>query len=389
MPGHLAEMIDGPFAGRQGLEGRTMLSSFLTKNREILIVRAREKVVKRRVPLPTDYELSHGVPLFIDQLAETLKQEARGPNAKLPEMTTAAVRHGRDLLDQGFSVGQVVHDYGDICQAVTELALETNSPITTDEFHTLNRCLDNATAEAVTEYGRQRDLRASGDARERMGSLAHELRTKAQVAVLSFQLLRKGTVGIGGSTGHALERTLHELVNLVDRAIVDVKLDANAPQRAAFPLAQLLDEVAFQANLEAQSREIQFNVAPLETPVNLEADRQLLSSALSNLLQNAIQFTKPAGKVWLRALAGKDRVVIEVEDQCGGLPPGKADELFLPFAQRTADRSGLGLGLAISRRVVEQSGGKIGVRNSPGKGCVFTVELPVKTSGSGSPNSVT
>jgi signal transduction histidine kinase len=363
-----------------------MLSKFLTRNREILIERAREKVLKRRVPLPTDYELSHGVPLFIDQLAATLEQEAKGPKAKLPEMTPGAIQHGHDLLKQGFTVGQVVHDYGDICQAVTELATETKTAITTEEFHTLNRCLDNATAEAVTEFGRQRDLLASGEERERMGSLAHELRTKAQVAVLSFQLLRKGSVAVGGSTGKALERTLQELVNLIDRAIVDVKLDSNVLQRAAFPLAKLLDEVTYQANIEAESRGVELIVAPLETPVQLEADRQLLASAIANLLQNAIKFTKPKGKVWFRSLPTKDRITFEVEDQCGGLPPGKAKELFLPFAQRSADRSGLGLGLAISRRVVEQSGGKIDVRDMPGKGCVFTVELPVKASGS--PNSV-
>src|ERR1700682_4373495 len=359
-----------------------MLSKFLTKNRESLIGRAREKVSKRRVPLPTDYELSHGVPLFIDQLAETLRQEALRPKRKLPEMTMGAVHHGHDLLEQGFTVGQVVHDYGDICQAVTELALETKSPITTDEFHTLNRCLDNATAEAVTEFGRQRDLRNSGEERERMGSLAYELRTKVQVAKLSFQLLRKGSVAVGGSTGKALERTLRELGDLIDRAIVDVKLDSNSLQRAGFPLAQLLDEVSFDASFEAESRGVEFTVAPLETPVSLEADRQLLASALSNILQNAIKFTKRNGKVWLRAMAIKDRVIIEVEDQCRGLAPGKADELFLPVAQRSGDRSGLGFGLAISRRVVEQSGGKIGVRDMPGKGCVFTVELPVKSSGS-------
>lgn len=92
--------------------------------------------------------------------------------------------------------------------------------------------------------------------------------------------------------------------------------------------------------------------------------------------------------MWLRALATKDRVTIEVEDQCGGLPSGKAEELFLPFAQRSTDRSGLGLGLPISRKAVEQSGGKIGVRDMPGKGCVFTIEMPVKVAGSGSANSV-
>lgn len=68
--------------------------------------------------------------------------------------------------------------------------------------------------------------------------------------------------------------------------------------------------------------------------------------------------------------------MIEIADECGGLPPGKTDELFLLFAQRSADRTGLGLGLAISRRAVEESGGKIGVRNLPDTGCIFTVDLP-------------
>ena len=54
----------------------------------------------------------------------------------------------------GFNISQVVHDYGDICQAITEVAVEQNVPITTEEFHTLNRCLDTAIAEAVTEHAR-------------------------------------------------------------------------------------------------------------------------------------------------------------------------------------------------------------------------------------------
>jgi hypothetical protein len=57
-------------------------------------------------------------------------------------------------LGLGFTVSQVVHDYGDICQAITEWAVEQNAPITTDEFHVLNRCLDTAIADAVTEHAR-------------------------------------------------------------------------------------------------------------------------------------------------------------------------------------------------------------------------------------------
>jgi signal transduction histidine kinase len=80
--------------------------------------------------------------------------------------------------------------------------------------------------------------------------------------------------------------------------------------------------------------------------------------------------------VTLRTSTDSDCVRIAVEDECGGLPPGDPRDLFRPFAQRSKDRSGLGLGLPISQRGVEASGGEIAVRDVPGTGCVFTVSLP-------------
>ena len=71
-----------------------------------------------------------------------------------------------------------------------------------------------------------------------------------------------------------------------------------------------------------------------------------------------------------------DRVRIEVEDRCGGLPAGDTEALFRPFEQRGGNRTGLGLGLSISRRSVEADGGVLSVRDLPGIGCVFTIDLP-------------
>ncbi len=96
----------------------------------------------------------HGVPLFLDQLVDALQHGIGNRNA---EISRGAVLHGRELLVQGFTVSQVVHDYGDVCQSVTGLALELNAPISTDDFRTLNRCLDDAIAGAVTEFGRGRN----------------------------------------------------------------------------------------------------------------------------------------------------------------------------------------------------------------------------------------
>jgi len=114
---------------------------------------------------------------------------------------------------------------------------------------------------------------------------------------------------------------------------------------------------------------------PVEDGVAIEADRQILGSVMGNLLQNAFKFTRPRTTVTLRVGASADRVLIEIEDECGGLPADTAN-LFRPFDQRGADRSGLGLGLAYSRWAVEANRGQIGARTIPGRGCVFTVDLP-------------
>ena len=89
-------------------------------------------------------------------------------------------------------------------------------------------------------------------------------------------------------------------------------------------------------------------MSAVDSTLAVDADRQLLAWAISNLLQNAFKFTRASGTVSLLIHATADRVLIEVWDECGGLPEGKAEELFLPFTQLGVDRSGLGLGLSIA-----------------------------------------
>ena len=135
--------------------------------------------------------------------------------------------------------------------------------------------------------------------------------------------------------------------------------------------------------MEAKDRGLTLTISPADKGLAVEADRQMIASAVANLLQNAFKFTRPRGHVSLTAHAVAERVVIEIEDECGGLPPGKTEELFQPFEQRSGDRTGLGLGLSISRRGVEANGGKLRVRNLPGTGCIFTIDLPRQATGVG------
>ena len=128
-----------------------MLHDFITEHRDEIIARTRAKSAERAQPRPVDTEVERGIPLFLAELSQTLER------ATAQNMDESATKHGNDLLRMGFSVSQVVHGYGDVCQVVTELALESETPIATEDFRIFNRCLDEAIASAVTEYARQRE----------------------------------------------------------------------------------------------------------------------------------------------------------------------------------------------------------------------------------------
>ena len=316
------------------------------------------------------------MPVFLDQLSDALRRGLRTS----PEIGTSAVRHGRELQHRGASVSQVVHEYGDVCQAITELAVDMNAPISTRDFQTLNRCLDDAMAAAVTEYGRERNPPGidgeSTRGSERLGIFAHELRNLMNTALMAFEVLKTGNVGVTGSTGTVLHRTLMASHALVTRSLAEVRLTRDIQHRERFLVAGFIAEVAASSTLEARARGVELTVAPIEDGLAIEADRQVLAAVVGNLLQNAFKFTRPRTTVTLRVEASAERVRIEVQDECGGLPSGDVDELFRPFEQRSADRTGVGLGLAFSRWGAEANDGRIYARDLPANGCVFTVDLP-------------
>jgi signal transduction histidine kinase len=353
-----------------------MLREFIAVNREEIIRRCRAKVATRSVPPPTDVEIDHGVPVFLDQLMDALRLGL----ISSPEIGRSAVKHGHDLLLQGFTLSQVVHDYGDVCQSITELAVEKNAPISTDDFRTLNRCLDDAIAGAVTEFGReQNQFTLDGETargNERAGFLAHELRNLLNTAIVAFEVLKTGNVGVAGSTGTVLHRSLAGARALISRSLAEVRLTQGIQNREPLLVSEFIEELAPAATLEANARGIGLSLIPVEDGVAIEADRQVLAAVVGNLLQNAFKFTRPRTTVTLRVGASTERVLIEIEDECGGLPGGNVTELFRPFEQRSGDRTGLGLGLAFSRWGVEANNGRLYARNLPNRGCVFTLDLP-------------
>lgn len=348
-----------------------MLHEFLVDHRAELIARCESKVTARRSPRALEPGHDHGVPLFIDQLTDTLRRELRTN----PAMDASATRQGNELQRRGYTVDQVVHGYGDVCQSVTELAVELDAPITNDEFRVLNRCLDNAIADAVTEHARMHDRGVSDEHTEQLGVLAHEMRNLLNAAGLAFGAISAGQVGVTGSTAAVVLRSLSGLRRLVDRSLTEVRLEAGVQNRQSVSVAELVEEIRL-STLVTEDPVVHLDVPAVDEVLTVLVDRQTLASVLTNLLQNAFKFSKAGGTVTLGVRHDADRVLIEIADACGGLPEGAVEDLFRPYEQRGADRSGVGLGLSICRRGVESNGGSLGVRDVPGSGCVFWVDLP-------------
>lgn len=371
-----------------------MLHIFLSNNRDALESRCLLKVAERSES-DADRAIScYGIPVFLSQLIRTLEIEKTsrphdgllvsgpaGGQSEHSELGESATKHGHELSDKGYTIEQVVHDYGDLCQAITDLAFELGEHIEVYEFRTLNRCLDNAIADAVNEFSRQRRLinddKVEQAMNHRMGSLVHELRIHNNAAKHAVRAIKSGQVGFSGATAYVLERSLDGMERILDRSFAEVRLAAGLPaNHELIVISDFIAEVKTSFAFEALSRKCNFSATVVGLGLAVQADRDLLYSALGNLLQNAFKFTHQGSKVVLTAYAEGNNVLIDIEDHCGGLGTGNKEDLSIPFRRMGDEKSGLGLGLLMTRRSVEANHGVLSVRDIPGSGCVFTITLP-------------
>lgn len=382
-----------------------MLHDFLLQNEIEILAMTEKKARDLAGDGPTSDLLKKGLPIFYKQLMTVLRLEqsshpeyvidkkrmaqaardadepamsvASGRKDEV-EVATSAGHHGVELLRLGYTLSHVVHAYGAMCQSITELSNKKNAHITATEFHDLNQCLDVAMAGAVTEYASQRNANESEREVKHLGFLAHEMRNSLNTVVMAYELVKEGAVTPRGSTGQIVERGLKRLNELIDRSLTEVRLkvDPKIIKESDY-LLQIVDQILLTARIEARSRNQTLDVR-ISPGLKVEVDQQLFHSALSNLIQNAIKYTHDGGNIQVRGNLVGENIVVEVEDECGGLSLNAETELFKPFEQQNENREGLGLGLTIAQRAIDLNHGKIEVQNLPGKGCIFRIVMPQK-----------
>jgi signal transduction histidine kinase len=331
---------------------------------------ARIKGLVASASLPRAELLDH-IPAFVDEIIQALYPSAM----PLPPMSARAEQHGEQRLGLGFDVAEVVREYGMLHECILEVAAEAGLEVAHRDQAVVVKWLNAGIADALSQYVKQRDLELQRQSSEHLGFIAHELRNPLGSARMAFERLRRKELE-ESRTVEMLDRGLRRTAEMIDSVLSHASLKMGVvPRLAPVAVRPFLQEIEADAAVEALAKEIKTVVMAPEDLV-IEADPRLLRSAVYNLLHNALKFSHEQSTVVVSAGYADGRVSIEVTDGCGGLPPGKAEELFAPLVQRGENRSGYGLGLGIALQAAEAHNGTIKVRDIPGKGCAFILDVP-------------
>jgi signal transduction histidine kinase len=367
---------------RRSLEGDLVepLHAVLTAHPNEVIVRWTSKVRGTVAPeaVPAIELLDH-IPDFLREVVAALRAVDGLPSvpAAPDESPTAAV-HGAQRLRLGFSLDSVVREYGALRDAILATGRDHGAAMALHELQVVFDSIITGIASAVSEYARQRDAEIQRQHNEHFAFVAHELRNPLSSATMAFEsLLRKKRIDPEEREVAILSRGLSRMREHIDHSLDVARVVSGIELRTErVRLRALLDEAALAAMSQAEEKRIELRVVVAQDEA-VHLDLRLVRSALSNLVSNAVKFTAPGGVVELRGSCSGARATIEIEDCCGGLPPGTVETAFAPFVRMNDRESGFGLGLAIAKQAVDAHGGALRVQDLAGKGCVFVLEFPL------------
>lgn len=324
-------------------------------------------------------EIIDTLPAFLDELIVRLRDAAsRGARSSHSEKAgEIATEHGSQRFHAGFSLGAVIREYGVLRDCLLDFIHERGIAVSPAELRTVFALLTSSVANAAEQYAHERDRAIERQSEQHFGFIAHELRNPLTSAMLAAHALQRRAGSAGDVVVQRLIRNLSTLRHRIDNSLVSVRIRDLARSRtvdvADVSLREMVNDVATELAGDAEERDISIVI---DGEAATRADPRLIHSAITNLISNAVKYTQRSGRVRARIRQTEELASVEIEDECGGLPEGKAEELFMPFVQRGSDRSGFGLGLAITKDAVEAHRGTVQVSNLPGKGCVFMISLP-------------
>ncbi len=359
------------------------LYEVLETRRDEIMRRWQERVRGTLVPasLPP-LELFDHLPEVLDSIAASLRENVgqRPTTRHDDDLNRSAATHGRQRLRLGFSLEAVVREYAALRDAIVDTADSGGMDVSRRELTVVFNALLDGLARAVSEYAHRRDAEFVRAANEHFAFIAHELRSPLSTATNAFQILKgQGALPTVNRAVDILDRGLRRTAQLIDETLQAARITSGVElRRQRTTLQSLLDDVKSGVVAEAEWKDVALRIV-IERDEEVEVDVRLVYSALDNLARNAVKYTPAGGLVELRGRVLDSRLIVEVEDRCGGLQSDDLERAFNPFVRLDARQSGFGLGLSIAKQAAEAHGGTIRVQNVPSVGCIFVLDLPSVT----------
>ncbi|MGB8215144.1 MAG: ATP-binding protein [Anaerolineales bacterium] len=220
--------------------------------------------------------------------------------------------------------------------------------------------------------------------RDFLTNVSHQLRTPLTTASGYLQMLQKGAIP-PEKTAEAMEavtRNIQQIAGLVNDILFVQEMDLILEQFEQINLADLVRQIASHLAQKINSKDINLRIRPDMFVPSIMGDRQSLERAFTALLDNAIKFSPQGGRVEVRLHRKGDQVAVEISDQGIGIESEYLPHIFERFyhIDKKGDQlfDGLGLGLAITKQVIEQHKGHLDVTSTPGKGSTFTMWLNIR-----------
>jgi signal transduction histidine kinase len=312
--------------------------------------------------------------IFLEEMIRSLRQD---PTGRAAIGNDVAREHGRQRHGLGTGLAQLVREYGLCSEATVEVAHEQGETLSAEAQVALSRFLFIATSEAVDEYVAREVGRHQQAGADHRALIVEELTGPLSVVQQSLDAFGDR---LSKDDAAALQLGM-ERANLLLRGApgdASVSTPASELTSEALRLRDIVDDAMQRAASQASQRGVQLK-SEVDPGMTVTGDRSLLLSALSDLIVNAATCTKLGSVVTTRARVAEGRLVVEVQDQCGGLDSQRIAVVFgafrAPSAAAKAPRPSVGLALTVE--AVEALSGTLNVSNDVGVGCRFVIDLPL------------